>query len=67
MAMNVVVTPHQPVCLYSAAGGKTNCRLPALAERWTTQRSKYYNRFSDLRQFKAFQFFHGSCSLRKTI
>jgi hypothetical protein len=20
MAMNVVVTPHQPVCLYSAAG-----------------------------------------------
>jgi hypothetical protein len=24
MAMNVVVTPHQPVCLYSAAGGKVN-------------------------------------------
>jgi hypothetical protein len=22
MAMNVVVTPHQPVCLYSAAGGE---------------------------------------------
>jgi hypothetical protein len=24
MAMNAVVTPHQPICLYSAAGGKAN-------------------------------------------
>jgi hypothetical protein len=24
MAMNVVVTPHLPICLYSAAGGKVN-------------------------------------------
>jgi hypothetical protein len=24
MAMNIVVTPHQPACLYSAAGGKVN-------------------------------------------
>jgi hypothetical protein len=24
MAMNVVVTTHLPVCLYSAAGGKVN-------------------------------------------
>jgi hypothetical protein len=24
MAMNAVVTPHQPIYLYSAAGGKVN-------------------------------------------
>jgi hypothetical protein len=24
MTMNIVVTPHKPVCLYSAAGGKVN-------------------------------------------
>jgi hypothetical protein len=27
MAMNAVVTPHLPVCLYSAAGGKVNRQI----------------------------------------
>jgi hypothetical protein len=38
MAMNVVVAPHQPVCLYSAAGGRRTAMLLALAERWTVRR-----------------------------
>jgi hypothetical protein len=36
MAMNIMVTPHQPVCLYSAAGGKVNRQIACT--RWTTQR-----------------------------
>jgi hypothetical protein len=38
MTMNVVVTLHQPVYLYSAAGRKVNAKLPAPTERWTTRR-----------------------------
>jgi hypothetical protein len=45
MTMNVVVTSHLPICLYSAAGGKVIAKLPAPteqlpapAERWTTRR-----------------------------
>jgi hypothetical protein len=64
MAMNVVVTPHQPVCLYSVVGGKVNrqiahtrwtvdhsapgrwiARSLVSAERWTTRRLEYFNRF----------------------
>jgi hypothetical protein len=73
MAMNVVVTLHQPVCLYSAAGGKVNRQIsytrwtvdhsalgrwiarPLLsAERWTTQRLEYFNRFSATSSGKVF-------------
>jgi hypothetical protein len=73
MAMNVVVTLHQPVCLYSAAGGKVNhqiactrstvdhsargrgtARLPVPAERWTTWRLEYFNRFSATSSGKVF-------------
>jgi hypothetical protein len=35
--MNAVVTPHQPVCLYSAAGGKVNRQ--AACTRRTVDRS----------------------------
>jgi hypothetical protein len=52
MAMNDVVTPHLPVCLYSAAGGKVNrqvaCTHWAVARtRWTVDHSapgKWINR-----------------------
>jgi hypothetical protein len=37
MAMNVVVTLHQPVCLYSATGGKANRQIART--RWTVDRS----------------------------
>jgi hypothetical protein len=40
MAMNAVVTLHQPVCLYNAAGGKVNHQTAVLAERWTTRYSE---------------------------
>jgi hypothetical protein len=33
MAMDDVVTLHQPVCLYSAAGGKVNHQIAYT--RWT--------------------------------
>jgi hypothetical protein len=36
MAMNVVVTSHLPVCLYSAAGGKVN-RQVARTRRTVTR------------------------------
>jgi hypothetical protein len=44
MAMNVVVTPHLPVCLYSAAGGKVNrqdarTRWTVAHTRWTVDHS----------------------------
>jgi hypothetical protein len=45
MAMNIVVTSHLPICLYSAAGGKVNRQVARTreqlltpAERWTTRR-----------------------------
>jgi hypothetical protein len=54
MAMNVVITLHQPVCLYSAAGGRRTARPPALAEWWTARRLEYYNRFSATSSGKVF-------------
>ena len=37
MAMNAMVTLHQPVCLYSAAGGKVNRQIART--RWTVDHS----------------------------
>jgi hypothetical protein len=54
MAMNDVVTLHQPVCLYSAAGEKATARSPTLAERWTARRLEYYNHFSATSSGKVF-------------
>jgi hypothetical protein len=39
MAMNVVVTPHLHVCLYSAAGGKVNRQVACT--RWAVARSRW--------------------------
>jgi hypothetical protein len=38
MTMNVVVTLHQSICLYSAVGGKVNAKSLAPTERWTARR-----------------------------
>jgi hypothetical protein len=54
MAMNVVVTPHQSVYLYSATGGRRAAMLLALAEQWTVRRLEYYNRFSATNSGKVF-------------
>jgi hypothetical protein len=73
MAINDVVTLHQPICLYSAAGGKVNrkiahtrwtvdhsvpgrwiARFLVSAERWTTRRLEYFNRFSATSSGKVF-------------
>jgi hypothetical protein len=64
--MNVVVTPHQPVCLYSVAGGegKPPYRLHWLSGGPSNDRNILivsWKRaqgqcFSDLRHFKAFVF-----------
>jgi hypothetical protein len=76
MAMNVVVTPHQPVCLYSAAGGRRTAMPLALAERWTVRRLEYYNCFSATSSgkvffgpsaFRSLRVFRGLSSLRKII
>jgi hypothetical protein len=56
--------------------GRRTARSPALAERWTTQCSEYYSRFSATSSgkvffgpsaFRSLQVFRGSSSLRKTI
>jgi hypothetical protein len=39
MAMNVVVTPHLLVCLYSAAGGKVNRQVART--RWTVAHTRW--------------------------
>jgi hypothetical protein len=39
IAVNVVVTSHLPVCLYSAAGGKMNRQ--AARTRWTVTRTRW--------------------------
>jgi hypothetical protein len=67
MAMNVVVTPHQPVCLYSAAGeeGELPYRLHSLSggppkarNILIISRQRAQGRcFSDLRHSDAFVFF----------
>jgi hypothetical protein len=67
MAMNVVVTPHQPVCLYSVAGeeGELPDRLHWLSggppEAWNILIVSWQRAqgrcFSDLRHSKAFVFF----------
>jgi hypothetical protein len=67
MAMNVVVTSHQPICLYSVAGevGEPPYRLHWLSEgqpeAWNiliVSRQRGEGRcFSDLRHFEAFEFF----------
>jgi hypothetical protein len=76
MAMNVVVTLHQPVYLYNVAGGRRTARSLALAEQWTARRLEYYNRFSATSSgkvfigpsaFRSLRVFHGSSSLRKMI
>jgi hypothetical protein len=67
MAMNVVVTPHQPVCLYSAAGGEgesPNCShwlsggpssvRNIIIVSWQQAQGRC---FSDLRHSEAFVFF----------
>jgi hypothetical protein len=67
MAMNVVVTPHQPICLYSAAGGEGE---PPYRSHWLSggpsgvqniiivSRQRAQERcFSDLRHSEAFMFF----------
>jgi hypothetical protein len=67
MAMNAVVTPHQPVCLYSATGeeGEPPDRLHWLSggppEAWNiliASRQRAQGRcFSDFRHSEAFVFF----------
>jgi hypothetical protein len=67
MAMNDVVTPHQPVCLYSATGreGEPPGRLHSLnggpLDAWNiiiVSRQRAQGRcFSDLRLSEAFEFF----------
>jgi hypothetical protein len=67
MAMNDVVTLHQPVCLYSAAGEEGEPPKPlTLAKWWTARGTEYFNRlsatssgkvFSDLQHSEAFVFF----------
>jgi hypothetical protein len=67
MAVNAVVTPQQPVCLYSAAGGEGEppCRLHSLnggpPDAWNIiiiSRQRAQGRcFSDLRHSEAFEFF----------
>jgi hypothetical protein len=77
MAMNVVVNPHQPVCLYSAAGEEVK---PPHRLLWLSGglfdvrnilivfRQQAQGRcFSDLRHSEVFVIFRGSSSLRKTI
>jgi hypothetical protein len=77
MAMNVVVTPHQPVCLYSVAGGEGE--LPYLLH-WLSDgpsnaqnilivsRQQAQGRcFSDLRHSEAFMFFADRARYGKTI
>jgi hypothetical protein len=58
MAMNVVVTPHQPVCLYSATGeeGEQLDRPHWLSSgpQWIARRSEYFNRFSITSSQKVF-------------
>jgi hypothetical protein len=67
MAMNDVVTPHQPVCLYSAVGGEGE---PLYRSHWLSggpsgvrnikivSRQRAQGRcFSDLRHSEAFVFF----------
>jgi hypothetical protein len=67
MAMNVVVTPHQPICLYSVVGGEGE---PPYRSHWLSggpsdiwniiivSRQRAQGRcFSDLRHFEAFVFF----------
>jgi hypothetical protein len=67
MAMNAVVTPHQPVCLYSDAGGEGK---PPYRSHWLSSgptdvqdiiivsRQRAQGRcFSDLRHSEAFVFF----------
>jgi hypothetical protein len=78
MAMNTVVTPHQPICLYSAAGeqGEPPERPHWLSSgpQWIARRSEYFNRFSITSSekvffgpsvFRSLCVFHGSSSLRK--
>ncbi len=43
MAMNVVVTLHQPICLYSDAGGKANHQI--VCTRWTVDHTTRPDRF----------------------
>jgi hypothetical protein len=67
MTMNVVVTPHQPVCLYIVLQGEGEPpgRLHSLKggplDAWniiTISHQRAQGRcFSDLRHFKAFKFF----------
>jgi hypothetical protein len=66
MVMNVVVTPHQPVCLYSAAGegeplGRPHSLNGGPSDDWNIiiiswQRAQG-RCFSDLRHSEAFVFF----------
>jgi hypothetical protein len=66
MAMNAVVTPHQPVCLYSAAGeGEPPGRSHSLSDGpsgiWNiiiVSRQRSHGRcFLDLQHSEAFMFF----------
>jgi hypothetical protein len=73
--MNAMISPHQPVYLYSAAGGRRRTAIPpTLAERWTVRRPEYFNCFSAMSSVKVFfrpltfrilRVFRGSSSLRK--
>jgi hypothetical protein len=78
MEMNVVITPHQPICLYSAAGeeGEPPDRPHWLSSgpQWTARRLEYFNRFSITSSkkvffgpsaFRSLCVFRGSSSLRK--
>jgi hypothetical protein len=77
MAMNVVVTPHQSVCLYSAAGGEGEppYRLHCLSGGTSdvrniliVSRQRAQGRcFLDLRHSEAFVFFADRARYGKTI
>jgi hypothetical protein len=77
MAMNVVVTPHQPVCLYSAAGREGE---PPYRSHWLSGGPSGVRNIiivflgNELREgvfgpsaFRRLRVFRGSSSLRKMI
>jgi hypothetical protein len=74
MAMNVVVTPHQPVCLYSVVGGgEPPGHLHSLnggpLDAWNiiivTRQRAQGRCFSDLRHSEAFEFFADRARYKK--
>jgi hypothetical protein len=77
MAMNVVVTPHQPVCSYSATGeeGKPPHHLHWLSggpfDVWNIlivfRQQAQGSYFSDLRHSEAIVFFADRARYEKTI